>query len=353
MNKRKIFVGVSGGIDSAASLVVLKENGFDVTGVYLFMRGEVVDENVKVQLQEISLKTGVEIIVHDVRDRFKKYVVEPFLEKYRLGETPSPCAECNPLVKWQSLIEVADAHGGGLVATGHYCRISERGGHYYVTKGIDSLKDQSYYMWQLSQQILSRACFPLGEMTKNDVRDFMRKHDFEVMVTKRESMGVCFFEGKKCAQWLVENGVEMRKGVVVDVEKKIVGEHDGYPFYTLAQKKGFRLLDGRRGLSVIEIDCETNQLTVGDSRLLKSNVLYLKRWMLAPIDAAERVEVKVRGVGVNPKGFCTIEKEDEFLKVTLLDDTAWAVTKGQPAVFYIDDRLIGGGIVEKWRNMTV
>lgn len=353
MNNEKVFLGVSGGIDSAASLVVLKDKGFDVTGVYLFMRGETPDKNVMEQLNEISSKTGVEIIVYDVRERFQRCVVEPFIEKYMMGETPSPCAECNPLIKWQSLIEVADSHGGGCIATGHYCRVTQQNGHYYLQKGIDPLKDQSYYMWQLPQRVLKRACFPLGEMTKSDVRNFMSRRGFELMTNRRESMGVCFFEGKKCSQWLLENGVARCRGEVVDVEGNVVGEHDGYPFYTIAQKKGFKLFNDSKGLSVIDVDCEKNQLTVGDSNILNSKVLYLKNWVIAPHDDSENITIKVRGVGVNPNGFCRLEHDGEFLKVTLLNDTAWALTKGQPAVFYVNERLIGGGIVDKWLNTIV
>lgn len=354
MISNRVFLGISGGIDSAASIVMLKEMGYEVIGVYLLMRDGQLSGEVKSQLDDISQKTGIEILVHDVREQFEKYVVKPFIASYIAGETPSPCADCNPLIKWHSLMEVADSHGGGWIATGHYCRVVVHDGLYYLAKGRDPLKDQSYYMWQLPQSILSRALFPLGEMTKGEVRDFMRCHDWEVMVEKRESMGICFLEGKRYTQWLVEHSVEERRGEVVDIHGSVIGEHRGYPFYTLAQKRGFTLYGGEHGLAVTQIDCERNRLVVGDSKLLQSNVFYIKRWHFvsqSEIFSEQCLEVKVRGVGENPRGYCTVKQEGEMMKVTLLSDTAWAVTKGQPVVFYVNDRLIGGGIVVRCQIM--
>lgn len=354
MTSNRVFLGISGGIDSAASIVVLKEKGYEVTGVYLLMRDGQLSSEVEGQLGVISQKTGIEILVYDVREQFRKCVVEPFISSYIAGETPSPCAECNPLVKWRSLMEVADENGGGWIATGHYCRVVEHNSSYYLAKGCDPLKDQSYYMWQLPQTILSRALFPLGAMTKVEVRDFMRRHNWESMAEKRESMGICFLEGKRYTQWLTEHSVMERRGEVVDVHGSVIGEHRGYLFYTLAQKRGFTLYRGGHGMSVIHIDSELNRLTVGDSKSLQSNVFYIKKWQFvsqSEIFSEQCLEVKVRGVGENPKGYCTVLQEDDMMKVTLLNDTAWAVTRGQPVVFYVNDRLIGGGIVVRCQIM--
>lgn len=350
MIKERVFVGVSGGIDSATSLVVLKERGYNVTGVYLWMRGECMDDGTLEQLVQISDRTGVEIIVHDVRERFERCVVKPFVDSYLRGDTPSPCADCNPAVKWQSLIEVADARGGGLVATGHYCRRIEVDGLYYIAKGVDSLKDQSYYMWQLSQEVLSRALFPLGDVTKSEVKELMRGYGWCEMVEKRESMGICFLEGKSYSDWLSSRGISISGGDVVDCKGVVVGEHKGFPYYTLAQKRGFTLHSSQRGLAVVSIDCEQNRLVVGDSSSLLSDTLYIKKWQFVSLDealASSTVTVKVRGVGVNPEGYGRLSMEGDMIRVTLNEDKAWAVTKGQPAVFYINDRLIGGGIVER------
>lgn len=344
-------MGVSGGIDSAASLFILKDRGYDVTGVFLLMRGEGVSESVCSQLGEVSKRTGVEIVIYDVRERFEKLILEPFVASYLCGDTPSPCADCNPLIKWYSLLKFADDRGGGFVATGHYCRVRVENGLYYLTKGVDPLKDQSYYMWRLSQEVLSRAIFPLGDKTKAEVREYMKLKRWTEITRKAESMGVCFLEGLNYSKWLRLNSAKIaaiESGDVVNRCGEIIGKHSGYPFYTLAQKKGFSITNGEKGLSVVEIDTTNNILVVGDKNELMSSVLLLRDWRFVSIDEVMREKelvVKVRGVGFNPNGYCAVQIEGDLLKVTLLDDKAWAVTKGQPAVFYIGERLVGGGIV--------
>lgn len=349
--KQKVYVGVSGGIDSAASLFMLKEMGYDVTGVFLFMRGEAISELVQLQLNEVSRRTGVEIVIYDVRERFKKLILEPFIASYLCGDTPSPCADCNPLIKWYSLLKFADEHGGGYIATGHYCRVVIQNDLYYLTKGVDTLKDQSYYMWRLSQEILCRALFPLGDKTKVQVREYMQQKEWREITNKAESMGVCFLDGLNYGKWLRQNSSSVAaivSGNVVNRKGEIIGRHSGYPFYTLAQKKGFSITNGEKGLSVVAIDMENNVLVVGDKNELMSSVLFLRDWRFTLFDEVvmeKELVVKVRGVGFNPNGYCTVQVEGDLLKVILLDDKAWAVTKGQPAVFYIGDRLVGGGIV--------
>lgn len=350
MNCKRIFIGVSGGVDSAASLLMLKEAGYEVIGVYLWLIGDSIPSATIDALDKLSSFTGVEIIIEDLRERFDKIIVKPFIQSYREGETPSPCAVCNPLIKWQALAEIADRNGGGAIATGHYCKVTQIDNLFYLTTGVDSLKDQSYYMWLLSQDILSRAVFPLGEKTKTEVKEYMCQHGWEEMASKRESMGVCFLNGLKCGEWLKSNGIEVTKGDILDLDNKIIGSHDGYPFYTLAQKKRLDFFDSSsRGKAIIDINCKNNQLVVGNSSFLQSDIIYLRDYQFVSYLEAEQSDslvVKVRGIGVNPAGYCKISAErDGLLRVELLSDSAWAVTKGQPAVFYIDNRLVGGGIV--------
>ena len=343
---------MSGGIDSAASLFFLKEQGYDVVGVYLFMKGEHVAEKTERQLADISSRIGVEIIIEDVRDLFRDKILNSFINSYLCGDTPSPCADCNSNIKWFALKRVADRFGGGYIATGHYCNITKVNDFYYLTKGVDSLKDQSYYMWQLSQDILSRAIFPLGGWSKSEVRAYMADKNWGEMVDKPESMGVCFLNGSNYGKWLIENSPDIESigsGDIYNRKGEVVGVHSGYPFYTLAQKKGFTIENGEKGLSVVEIDCEKNILVVGDKNELMSDTLYLRSWQFVSLDEvldSEKLVVKVRGIGVNPEGYCNVKIVGDLVEVSLLSDRAWAVTKGQPAVFYIDNRLVGGGVVD-------
>ena len=352
---RRVYIGVSGGIDSAASLFILKEQGYDVVGVYLFMNGDAISEQTEKQLADVSRRTGVEIIIEDVRDLFKDKILNSFINSYLCGDTPSPCADCNSNVKWFALKQFADRNGGRYIATGHYCNITKLNNLYYLTKGIDPLKDQSYYMWQLSQDVLSRAIFPLGGWSKKDVRAYMCDKNWSEISKKAESMGVCFLGGDNYSKWLIENSPDIasiKSGEIVNRRGDIIGTHRGYPFYTIAQKKGFTIENGEKGVSVVDIDVEKNILIVGDKNELMSNILYLRSWQFISLDEvllSEKLVVKVRGIGVNPNGYCNIQIVGDLLEVTLLSDSAWAVTKGQPAVFYIDDRLVGGGVVDSYK----
>lgn len=346
---------MSGGVDSAASLLMLKEEGYNVTGVYLWLIGDEISPDTISALNRLSSFTGVDIIIEDIRERFDSTIVKPFIKSYEIGETPSPCAICNPLIKWKTLIDIADRNGGGMVATGHYCRLVEHCGQHYLATGADPLKDQSYYMWLLSQDILSRAVFPLGDKTKSEVKEYMRERGWQEMANKRESMGVCFLQGLKCGEWLKKAGVRVTNGDIVNSEGAIIGTHDGYPFYTLAQKKRLNFFDSsNNGSSIIDIDSTTNSIMVGDSQYLQSSIIYLRDFQFVSYQEAENsyfLEVKVRGIGVNPTGYCKISIEDDLLCIKLLSDSAWAVTKGQPAVFYIGNRLVGGGIVVKYNRV--
>ncbi len=343
------YVGFSGGIDSTAAIFMLKSQGYNVTAVYLLMSDYAYNDDVKISIENLKERTDVEVIIYDVREQFRRDVVECFIHDSLNGETPSPCAVCNSEIKWKYLLEVADSRGGGYVATGHYCRIVEHDSRKYIAKGISEVKDQSYYMWSLSQNILSRALFPLGELTKEQVRQYMINKGWGGLVKKPESMGVCFFEGKKYSEWLLSQGIPINKGNVVLECGEVVGEHDGYPLYTLAQKRGFTLYESDRRLAVISINSERNEIVVGDAETLKSSEIRLHRCYFHSIDevlGSEILELKVRGIGLNPVGYCRLQiNNDSTITATLIDDTAWAVTKGQPVIFYIGDRLVGGGIV--------
>ncbi len=354
LGKINVYVGLSGGIDSAATVVLLKEQGYNVIGVFLIMQDSSLNEDTLNSLDEIKRGVGIEIIMYDVREEFQRKIVNVFIDGCNRGEMLSPCTICNTEIKWRYLLEVANSHGGGLVATGHYCKLKRNNGLQYIAMGKSATKDQSYYMWSLRQSTLEKILFPLGDMTKDEVRTYMSERGWDNLTRKRESMGVCFFNGIRYAEWLAAQGVKIERGDVVASSdgnrRMVVGYHNGYPLYTLAQKKGFIIYDERfKGSAVIDIDTQNNQLIVGDSATLNSDTLYLRDYYFHSIEevtSSDILSVKVRGIGVNPKGYCKITiLSKNKLKVELLDDMAWAATKGQPAIFYIEDRLVGGGVI--------
>lgn len=360
---QSVVVGVSGGVDSVASVLLLKEQGYRVMGLYIDMLGDYstggealrrvnfcdADRNGDL-IEQISSSLEIDVAVLDAREEFRKGVIEPFIESYASGETPSPCAICNPTIKWAMLERAADLLGCGdaLLATGHYCQKELVGGYYYICKGVDSVKNQSYYLWTLPQRILKRALFPLGRFLKSDVKRMVSERGLDNYAAKKESMGVCFLRGLSCEEFLLKERPSLAllsHGEIVDGEGRVLGEHRGYPFYTLAQKRG--VLKGS-SYCVVDIDPSLNRLIVGQREDLYVEQLVLRDLYIVNEEeffSSSSLELNVRGIGENPSGFCSVKRADSFLEVKLNSDKAWAVASGQPAIFYIGDRLVGGGIV--------
>ena len=343
--KEKVYVGVSGGMDSAAAVLLLKEQGYEVVGVSMRMWGEPADA------ERLSDRLGIEVRTVDVRREFERRVVEPFVAACLRGETPSPCVECNAAVKWRILHELAP--DGVRLATGHYCRVvRDSSGFYRIARGKDPVKDQSYYLWRLPQEVLSRMILPLGGWTKAEVRAWLSERGFADWTGRKESMGVCFLEGNRPGDFLVRRIPGLREalqdGVVEDAAGNRLGTHEGYPFYTAAQRRGLSLEKGR---CVVAVDVRRNAVTIGSPSDLFVSEFWLRDWRLAEEFVANGgvgLTVKVRGVGENPSGDVAVRPEGTRLFVRLAGGSAWALAKGQPAVFYAGDRVAGGGIIEKF-----
>lgn len=343
MKGEKIVIGISGGVDSAVSVKLLQAEGYDVTAVMLDMCGGSPDE-----ARLLGELLDVEVIYENVRADFEHEVVDAFFDTLLNGRTPSPCTVCNPAVKWHHIVETARRVGASKWASGHYCRITEHGGKKYVTRGVDALKDQSYYLWRLDEEILSGMVLPLGGMLKSHVKELAAEMGLESIAAKRESMSVCFF-GSGGYGSLFEKRVDMSKyenGEVVDESGAVVGRHKGAFLYTIGQRKG---LDIPKGMCVTRIDARNNRLTVGESENLYTDTMTLSELVIrdeSEFFSSDRMSVVVRGIGRNPDGFVTVERVgDGKVTVKMQGRGAWGVCPGQPSVFYIGDRVVGGGIV--------
>ncbi len=338
-----VCVGVSGGVDSAAVVMMLKEQGDEVVGLHFTVDGSYCEE----EISELSKSLGIEIVHKDISIYFKEKIIRPFVETYMQGGAPSPCVECNSTVKWQVLMDHARSIGAHKWATGHYVQSTEHKGYIYITKGNDPLKDQSYYLWKLNQEVLRGMVVPLGGKTKEQIKEYVSSKGYTSMATKKESMGLCFL-GKGGYRELLRQEVSdidrLSGGDIITIDGTKVGNHEGYPFYTIAQKKG---LDIPKGLSVVDIDIDKNLLIVGDVSQLYTSAFTIYNYQFTDITdvlQSNNIEVKVRGIGRNPEGYCNLNIiDDTHLKVELIVGKAWAVTKSQPVVFYIGDRVVGGG----------
>lgn len=364
---KEVLLGFSGGIDSRASVAILQQQGYRVTALTLDTTGDrrLIDTAVA-----RAAELGVELVVDDVRESFEHEVIDYFVDSYMRGETPAPCTLCNPRIKWRRLEQVADSRGIDYIATGHYFQVTERDGKKYVTRGVDAVKDQSYYLWGLPQRILNRIVTPMGNRLKSDMRQMLGEAPLS-----RESMGVCFLGGRSYGELIRERtGLNVGAGDVVDAQGVVVGRHSGFPYYTTGQKRGFEMFEKRADCCVIEIDAANNRLMVGVDNDLYHNNLIVFDCNIVDIDeltGSDDISVKIRGLGRNPDGFaritpCDTDLDTDSTTVSIantecatnapkamslhvtLDSAAWAAAKGQPVVFYRGERVVGGGFLKKY-----
>lgn len=339
---------MSGGIDSSVAVVLLKEQGFEVIGISLLTytsEKELPGIDAAIKLAD---KQNIEHHIIDSQKEFDRDIIDYFVNSYLKGETPSPCVKCNEVIKWKFLYKLAEEFDCNFIATGHYVRKTEVDGYYYIQKGIDPAKDQSYYLWNLNQDILKKAIFPLGEYHKKEIKEIAESNDFSSVTGKKESMGVCFLLNKDYRDYLKDrlpdNHPAIQPGNITDLNNNLIGRHIGFPFYTIGQKR--HIVNIPSNHCVIKIDSENNRLITGHRDKLYSNSVTLNTFRIT-IDQSlwknKKVFIRIRGIDSSPGYFGKIVIKDDALTVTF-DNPVWAITPGQSLVLYQDDIVIGGGV---------
>ncbi len=348
MNKQRVLVGMSGGVDSSAVCLLLQEQGYEVVGATLHMWSSEEEPPFITDARQLANRLGIEHHIIDIRKEFREGVIASFIDEYMRGRTPNPCVMCNPNFKWKALLECALRHGCSKIATGHYVNIIEENGKYFIEEGGDGTKDQSYFLWGLTQEQLSQTLFPLGRMIKSDVKQMMRERGFESSANKSESMEICFIE-KDYRTFLRQNveGIDEQYsgGFFVDKLGKRLGQHKGYPFYTIGQRKGLEIALGHPAY-VIKINPLKNTVKLGKEEDLLCSTLTLTDCKIVDetLLTSPDLVVRIRYRGT-PYRVASVTQEENGLKVSLTD-VASAVAPGQSAVFYIGNRVIGGGILK-------
>lgn len=345
MEKTKIAVAMSGGVDSSLTAALLKEQGHEVIGITMELSdcsaGAIQDAKV------VADFLGIPHYVANFRELFQEKVINYFLDEYGRGRTPNPCVACNPNVKFGGLIGKAQELGCEYLATGHYARVgyNEETGRYDISKGTDDHKDQAYALYRLKQEQLAHIMTPLGGWVKTDTRREAAKRNLPV-ANKPESQEICFVPDDYKA-YLLQHRPELQKtGDIVDTQGKVLGRHQGIAFYTVGQRKGLGIA-AEHPLYVIGLDAAKNQVVVGSNNQVFANGLLADQlnWVaIANLEQPMEANVKIR-YGAKEAPAILYPQSDGKVKVEFCEP-ARAVTPGQSAVFYIGDRVLGGGIIE-------
>lgn len=354
--EKRVLVGMSGGIDSSASCIMLQEKGFEVVGVtmrtwdipsHFSIPGQEQPDEI-VEAQALAARLGIEHHVADVRKEFRQVIVQYFIDEYMRGRTPNPCVMCNPLFKERILCEWADRTGCAHIATGHYCRLEERNGLRYIVTGDDPTKDQSYFLWKLPQDILRRMMFPLGGMTKMQVREYLASKGFEAKARGGESMEICFID-KDYRDFLKEHCPDIDErigpGWFVDEKGLKLGQHKGFAYYTIGQRKGLEIALGKPAY-VLKINPAKNTVMLGDAEQLKTEYMLVEDVNAADIGellSCPTLSVRIR-YRSRPIPCQVIQLENGQLLVKFAEKAS-AIAPGQSAVFYDNNRVLGGGFI--------
>ncbi len=331
-NNSKVVVGLSGGVDSATACYLLKQKGFVVLPVFLKIKDDREEES---RAFRVASKLGVELTVRDVREQFQERVVQYFLKEVAEGRTPNPCVVCNREIKFRILLEELEKVSGDAVATGHYIIKSEEERGVVIKKGVDSNKDQSYFLWSIKKDSLRRVIFPLGEITKEEVKKIAQREGFAGS-TGKESQDFCFADK---VDVLLKEKASFNEGEIVNKEGVVIGKHHGLCYYTAGQRKGLGLSGGP--YYVLKKDLKSNRLTVtkDEEDLLVAGISYHQENFLQHISLPFTAKVKVRYRGKD--AVATVEKER-----VIFHSPQRAVATGQSVVFYHNNELVGGGVIK-------
>ncbi|WP_421774165.1 tRNA 2-thiouridine(34) synthase MnmA [Gracilimonas sp.] len=362
--KGRVLVAMSGGVDSSVAAVMLQEQGYEVIGITMktwdyHRSGGNSDKETGCctvesmnDARHIAVNHGFKHFIVDIREEFGDWVIDRFVDDYLGGRTPNPCVLCNTHIKWAALLKRADNLGCDFIATGHYAKVREENGRYVISRGHDPKKDQSYALWGVAQKHLARTIFPLGNYPKTEIRQIAEDHGLLNVANKPDSYEICFVPDDDYRRFLRDHvdGLEERVsgGKFVDKDGNVVGEHEGYPFYTIGQRRGLDLAMGKP-VYVTHIDPATNTITIGEKEDLVSSTLIAGEMNLIKYDKIPEDDMEITGaIRYNDDGAIgqLTQISDNEMKVHFPAGRE-AITPGQAIVCYEGDDVVAGGWIKK------
>ncbi len=357
--KDKVLVAMSGGVDSSVTLLKIIEMGYEAIGItmklweYKTMGGNNLQDNNCCAVSSINKaklvceRMGVPHYTIDFTDSFKENVVDNFVDEYIKGKTPNPCVRCNSFIKWDTFIEQAEILGAKYIATGHYAIIEKENNEYIIKQGKDPKKDQSYVLWGIPKETLAKTILPLGALTKEEVRQIARDYKLET-AEEPESMEICFIADNNYKRFIKEYATDktehINKGQTLGSNGEVLGDNPGYINYTIGQRKGIGVTNSKP-LYVQKINPKDNTITVTEKNHLYNNICKVKdiNWLIKKPEFPFEVSTQIRYNGT--KSNATIDEIGNKMIVNF-NEPQLAITPGQSIVFYINNKLAGGGIIE-------
>ncbi|ROR30704.1 tRNA-specific 2-thiouridylase [Mobilisporobacter senegalensis] len=357
MDKKKVVIGMSGGVDSSVAAYLLKKAGYDVVGVTMQIwqdedsctiesNGGCCGLSAVDDARRVASDLEIPYYVMNFKNEFKDNVMDYFVQEYLAGRTPNPCIACNRYVKWESLLKRSLDIGADYIATGHYARVVKLdNGRFTLMKSATAAKDQTYALYNLTQFQLEHTLMPVGEYTKDQIRKIAEEINLKV-ANKPDSQEICFIPDNNYARFIEENTDSIiEEGNFVTSDGEILGQHKGITHYTVGQRKGLNLALGYP-VFVLEIRPETNEVVIGDSNQVFNEKLYadnLNFMSIPDLDDEMIVDAKIRYSHKGAK--CTIRKIDKDLIECIFEEPQRAITPGQAVVFYDGDYVVGGGTI--------
>jgi tRNA-specific 2-thiouridylase len=343
---------MSGGTDSSVSAMLLQEQGYEVVGVTFRFFDEKPDiEPPHIQeARELAGKLNIKHHTVDARERFQKEVVDYFIDEYLAGRTPFPCVKCNRTLKWQLLLEWSEKLHCPKIATGHYARLTEKDGKFYITQSADKDKDQTFFLWGLPQPVLQKAVFPLGDLTKTEIRKIAEERGFRKIAEKKDSMGICFCPGdyRDFLKKQEKLNAIIRKGNFVDESGAFLGRHESYLFYTVGQRYGLGI-SLNKPVFVKEIIPSANKVVLAPIDKIFQQEIFVENYhIIDKADFSEDFDIitKIRyRHQATPSRVQIVNKN--HLRIELQEPVS-AVAPGQSAVFYKNGKVLGGGIIRNF-----